>query len=195
MILGVVLAVMAGLLAMHALSTGHAGHPGAGSSDHHASPHGHSGDHREGDERPGPAIPAQSGPATWVARQATATVARYAMAFESGARSVIEAAPRETAPGALGSENTGHEQCPGATPGRCPHLPALMSMCQAILGSAGGVLLLFLLMLALVGQRTAWATLLAVGALMRAPHGDWSVWRRRRRADGPSLLELCIIRI
>jgi hypothetical protein len=193
MILGVVLAVMAGLLAMHALSTGHTGHSGVGSSDHHASPHGHSGDHHEADERPGPAIPAQSGPETSVARQATATVARFAMASESGARSVIEAA--SMAPGALGSENTGHEQCLGATPGHCPHLPTLMSMCQAILGSAGGILLLFLLMLALVGQRTAWATLLAVGALMRAPHGEWSVWRRRRRADGPSLRELCIIRI
>jgi hypothetical protein len=163
-VLAVVLAVMAGLLAMHALITGHAG---SGSSDHHVTGHVH-------------------------AEAITDTTAGFAMVPATTARAVAESASAGLT--TIESESPGHGLCPDAGPGHCPHLPALMSMCQAVLSGAGMMLLLLLVMLALAGQRTVWTALLAVSTLVRAPHGEWSAWRRRLRPDGPSLLELCIIR-
>lgn len=160
-VLAVVLAVMAGLLAMHALITGHAG---SSSSGHHVTGH----------------VQAET---------ITDTTARFAVVPVTTARAVLESA--SAGPTTIESERPGHGLCPDAGPGHCPHLPALMSMCQAVLSGAG---MMLLLLLALAGQRTMWTALLAVSTLVRAPHGEWSAWRRRLRPDGPSLLELCIIR-
>lgn len=215
----VVVAVVAGLLAMHALSSAQLG----GSGSAHADGHVHTGDHHGGDIGDVPAngvaqqmLPVFSTGVGW------SSTARARTGMPPAERSRLDTAPvtpagvmrfaafdpRPATPGIAhaaartpagtesrqtGNGHDGHGLCPGATPGHCPHLPALMSLCQAVLSSASVVLLL-LLLLALAVQRTGWTIRLALRSLSRAPHGAWSTWRSHLRLAGPSLHELCISR-
>jgi hypothetical protein len=210
----VVIAVVAGLLAMHTLTSAQLGISGSG--------HVHTDDHH-GPEADAPvlgvasqalpapaALPAAAGGSisvpAWSGALPTGQT-RLNLVSANPARALPFAAqPAEpstlvvaaSSPAAGQSQQTGpgqvdHGLCPGATPGHCPHLPALMSLCQAILSGAG-MMLLLLVLLALAVRRTAWTIRLALRSLSRAPYGEWSTGRYRLREVGPSLHELCISR-
>jgi hypothetical protein len=218
-LLVVVMAVVAGLLAMHALSSAQLG----GSRSPHADGHVHTGDHhdREDAEALAPRVAPQVLPAPAAHRAAagrqalapfqvadlppgptrldvTAAISGWAMPFATaGSRPADTVVVATLAPQAVRSQESGpgHGLCPGATPGHCPHLHALMSWCQAVLSGAGiALLLLLLLLLALAVQRTAWTIRLALRSLSRTPHGEWRTWRYHLRVGVPSLHELCICR-
>lgn len=194
MVLAVVVAVVAGLLAMHALTAS------PGTSGSHASGHVHTGDHHHSDEREATAGPATSGAAslglTAQAPKAGPTAPTVAATAKNadhaeGASTMLAAAS------AYVSGAVGHEHCPGGSPGHCPHhLHALTSMCQAVLTGAGVVLLLLLLGLGLAAQRRLWGAHSALTALACSPHSRWSAWRRRLGEGGLSLQlhELCVSR-
>ena len=184
--LGVVLAVMAGVLAMHVLSV-------VPSGSGYEAGHGQVRLGGDGLDAPGPvsADPASGAAAGSAEVLLIGEVRVAAMAFASAAAGEGES----TAVGGDGGSGTGHGLCPEAVPGHCPDLPALMSMCQAVLDSAAAaLLLLLLLLLGLVSRGSVWTTGLGLRSPDRRAHGEWRAWCYRPRVEGPSLNELCISR-
>ena len=167
----VVLSVVAGLLAMHALSSGHSGHTPAAIGEHG---YGHTHTGPTGDDSAAAADVAVASLSTVVAAPAVVNA------------TMVGSGEDQDEPG-------GHGLCPGARPGHCPALPSVMSMCLAVLSGAGVLLLLLLLMLAVLvsgsGLVSSWHTALT-------PAGRDRPCRRqyRLRLSNPSLYELCISR-
>lgn len=204
------LAVVAGLLAMHALGTGHAG---MASADRHAGAHVHTDDHHGAEADPvvdlpaAAALPAEAAllaatalpaaaalPATAASTAAVISASAFPAASAFLALSALPAAALHagTAP-AGGHDQAGPAPCPVGTPGHCPEHPTLISMCQAVLTNAGLVLLLWLLLLlALAVRRSPWS--LGARPLVAVSRAAWGAARRRLQATGPSLHELCVSR-
>ncbi len=101
----VVLSVMAGLLAMHALSSGHSGHAAAAAGHQHAQGHSHTGDHHESAGQVGSGV---------VAAEASGGPALAAGAAADVPMASLVSAVRDTAmagPGKDQGERVGHGLC------------------------------------------------------------------------------------
>ena len=175
------LVVMAGLLAMHALTAGHTGH-----MDHGGDTMTTAGQHA-----------ARSGGALEGAGQDVGhrhTGDRHVIVGApsgAGASSSKTLADATSAPGQAAG---GHEPCPYWMPGHCPDLPMPTSVCQAVLNGGGGVLLLLLLLALTLAARDTTRLAALRAASPHACHVRWRAWRWDRRMDGLSMHELCISR-
>lgn len=195
-----VLSVVAGLLGMHALSTGHATHALSAGGAHHSDGHVHTGDHHDETYSSAQADGGTSDTAVMAAVPAPGLAGEGRA--EAGLRLVapvgLLVAASAVGDGTMAGpveehdEQAGHGLCPGAEPGHCPAVPTLMSICQAVLTGAG-VGLLLLLMLAQLVRGPAWVK---AWPTAMTPSGDDRWYRRlyRLRLNNPSLHELCISR-
>ncbi|WP_285597512.1 hypothetical protein [Kineosporia sp. NBRC 101731] len=199
--------VMGGLLAMHALSTGHSSHTAMPTGTQHGAADVHSSGHHPTDSpRTGPFDRAQSAVGAAVASAVNGlsvgpSVVRADDAVVRGpAGQQAVRGPGITSAVLVGTRDEhaervlGHELRPEWVPGHGPDAPTGTPLCQAILRGAGVVLLLLILSrLALATRGTAWV--LARHPMSTADgHGRWRTWQCRLPVRGPSLQKLCISR-
>jgi len=206
---------MAGVLAMHALSTGHSSHVAMATGTQHGDAHVHSGDHHQNDS-------AQTTQTSRTSQLDRVQSTEGADDVDASAAAELSVSPSDAqagvavVPGTAGQravqgpeiagavladtrgehteQVTGHELCLDWVPGHCPAVPMGTPMCQAVLTGAGVVLLLLMLsMLAMGTRRTMWVLALHPVPTSSGP-GRWRTWQYRLPIQGPSLQELCISR-
>ncbi len=180
-------ALLAGLLAMHALSSGHGKHVVAPIASPYSGEHVHGRDHHSAETAGvGAAHDALTGDAS-TPRPAVLGLSLH----EGGPVSALGQAGDAVLTSSLAEPvdpATSHDLCPDWLPGHCPSVLSLAPMCQAVLTGAG-----LSLLLVLAARGSGWL-LTVCGALAQAERRRWRLSPRRPSTLCPSLAELCISR-
>ncbi|MCE0536098.1 hypothetical protein LWF15_11305 [Kineosporia rhizophila] len=182
---------MAGLLAMHALSSGHGKHVVSPIASPDGDEHVHSRDHHGSDTAgvgdAGDALTEVASIGVAVLGPPSGEGEPAALNVEQPDNAVLAVPLADHADPA-----TSHELCPDWLPGHCPSVLSMAPMCQAVLTGAGLSVLLVLL-LALAVEVSGWV-LTVWEVLAQAGRTRWKPPRNDLRAAGPCLTELCISR-